>query len=125
MKNSKTLSFSILTVSILGFLLWSCVSEPTTDLEKDAREYAKLKCELRMELDKMMNDTTDQYPQPMIDSIRKVRNEQIKKIRMQYKDNEELYKKFQDAVNEQYNTLDECKNMPNRPRTKKERQGKE
>ena len=125
MKKSKALSFSILLVSILGFLLWSCVSEPTTDLEKDAREYAKLKCELRMELDKMMNDTTGHYPQPMIDSIRKVRNEQIKKLRMQYKDDEELYKKFQDAVKEQYNTLYECKDMPNRPKAKKERQGKD
>lgn len=125
MKKSKTLSFSILLVSILGFLLWSCVSEPTNDLEKDAREYARIKCELRLDLDRMMNDTTGKYPQTMIDSIRKARNEEIRQVRMKYKDDDELYKKFQDAVKEQYNTLDECKDMPNRPQANKERKGKE
>ncbi|MBU2651385.1 MAG: hypothetical protein KKA81_10655 [Bacteroidetes bacterium] len=121
MKKQSVFTGKFLVVLIL-LIAWACASDPEDKLKDEARHYAKLKCEMRAELDKMMGDTLGTYPQALIDSVRKARNQEIRLIREKYQEDADLLKRFNELVQEEAQTLDECKGLINKPREKKDRE---
>ena len=108
-KNIIIIKTIILSAITIFFISCGGGNNPEASIQEDAESYVKIKCENRIELSNFANDTT--ISKTELDSIRKVFNKDLKKIRNKYNSDKELEKKFNDAVMKALETVPECQEI--------------
>lgn len=123
MMNKYSIFIKILSFFIALWIMASCNPKPTASstIDEDARKYASLKCEMRLKLIQMQSDSTRVVTKAEIDSIRKVMNKELKKIRLAYESDSSMLRKFEAAVISEQGKLDECRNLPKPGKAGKQR----
>lgn len=117
---------TIINMSLLAFiaLLFACnqAATPKADqaLQDDAKKYADMKCQMRLEIQKMQADTTIKVDQAKIDSIRKERTNELHLIRQAYESDKGKLREFDAAVSSELDKLEECKDLAGKKRMKKQ-----
>ncbi len=112
---------TLILFSAISIILSSCGggSNPEASMQEDAEKYVKIKCENRTELSKFANDPN--FSKEELDSVRRIYNKDLKKIKNKYNSDEELQKKFDEAVMEALETVPECNEHKNVGKRGKER----
>ena len=107
-------SIYLFTIALIMAIIVGCSGNDAAfqaELDKDAKAFSDMKCQLLAQVREIKADTTLTDPQAMVDSLKLIWNEQSAPIQDKYKDNAEHMKMFKEKAKAYQSQIEGCEKL--------------